>query len=216
MSKYVVVDLEMCNVSKWVRKETYNYGSEIIQIGAVLLDDTYKITDSFKTYVSPQFGAIDSFIQNLTGITKEDTKDAPALCEALEMFAEWIPDDAILVSWSDNDENQIRKELEHKHMSIPEFQRYMEGWIDCQKTFSEKMDSPKTYSLSEALVIADISFEDGAHDALVDAHNTALLFGKMQTEETLNLNAYYKPENAEKEFLSATLADLLKDFKFVS
>ena len=38
----------------------------------------------------------------------------------------------------------------------------------------------KKYKLSEALSIADISYDDGAHDALVDAKNTARLFAKTQ------------------------------------
>lgn len=35
---YLVIDLEMCRVKKLYRK-TYKYASEIIQIGAVLLDE---------------------------------------------------------------------------------------------------------------------------------------------------------------------------------
>ena len=37
---YLVIDLEMCRVKKLYRK-TYKYASEIIQIGAVLLDEGF-------------------------------------------------------------------------------------------------------------------------------------------------------------------------------
>lgn len=40
MSKYVVFDLEMCKVPKHIKTE--NLHMEIIEIGAVLLDETYK------------------------------------------------------------------------------------------------------------------------------------------------------------------------------
>ena len=56
------------------------------------------------------------------------------------------------------------------------------------------MDSPKTYKLSEALVIADINYDSGEHDALVDAKNTAQLFIKMETEDEMQLNPYYSTE----------------------
>lgn len=46
--------------------------------------------------------------------------------------------------------------------------------------------------MSEALVAADIIYEDGAHDGLVDAYNTALLFAKVEREPELVLNPYYK------------------------
>ena len=156
MSKYVIVDLEMCRVPKGFKRENFKSACELIEIGAVLLDDTYEIVDRFKIYVSPEYGEVDQYIQNLTGITKADTKDAPTTKEALELFVNWLPEDAILVSWSDNDEKQIRKEAELKNLDIPGLDKYLDNWEDCQKTFSEKMNSPKNYRLSEALIIADI------------------------------------------------------------
>lgn len=54
------------------------------------------------------------------------------------------------------------------------------------------MKKQRCYKLSEALVAADIIYEDGAHDGLVDAYNTALLFAKMERETELVLNPYYK------------------------
>ena len=38
---YVVIDLEMCHVPKTYRSKNYKYASEIIQIGAVMLDQNY-------------------------------------------------------------------------------------------------------------------------------------------------------------------------------
>ena len=45
--------------------------------------------------------------------------------------------------------------------------------------------------MSEALAITDIFYDENAHDALVDAQNTAELFIKMATEEELVLSPYY-------------------------
>ena len=69
MSKYVILDLEMCNVPYNDRRDWLNCNNEIIEIGAVLLDDSLKICDSFKTYVHPEYGVLDSVISDLTGIT---------------------------------------------------------------------------------------------------------------------------------------------------
>ena len=75
----------------------------------------------------------------------------------------------------------------------------LDSWIDCQKTFGEKLNSERCYRLSEALVAADIIYEDGAHDGLVDAYNTALLFAKMEKEDELSLNPYYRSMLFEEE-----------------
>lgn len=112
--------------------------------------------------------------------------------EALQAFVEWLPEDTKVVSWSNNDEVQIRHEIEAKGIFIDRLEGLLENWIDCQKTFAEKMNNQRCYKLSEALVAADIIYEDGAHDGLVDAYNTAFLFAKMEREPELVLNPYYK------------------------
>ena len=151
MSSYVVVDLEMCNVPRGARREAFHASSELIQIGAVLIDDNYRITDSFMTYVAPE-----------------------------------------LVAWSGNDRAQIQREIRGKELSIPRLDTYMdeECWIDCQALFADKLDTSKSFRLSEALLLAEIEFDDGAHDALIDARNTAKLFEKVQREEVLTLSPY--------------------------
>lgn len=51
MSKYVVLDLEMCKVSKEAQKDIFKSARELIQIGAVEMDEHYRITRSFQTFV---------------------------------------------------------------------------------------------------------------------------------------------------------------------
>lgn len=212
MSKYVIVDLEMCKV-RGLKREKLGGSCEIIEIGAVLLDDTYEIADRFKTYVSPEYGEIDQFIQKLTGISKADTVNAPTIKEALELLMNWLPEDAVLVSWSDNDEKQIRKEIELKSLDIPGLDKYLDSWEDCQKTFGEKMNSSKNYRLSEALIIADIDYDENIHDGLVDAENTAMLFAKMKREPKLKLISCYVTED-EDNTMYTPIGGLLKNFSY--
>ena len=37
-----------------------NWATEIIEIGAVLLDENYDVIDSYKSYVKPDIGIIDN------------------------------------------------------------------------------------------------------------------------------------------------------------
>lgn len=62
------------------------------------------------------------------------------------------------------------------------------------------MNAQKKYKLSEALIIADIDYDEGEHDALVDAKNTAQLFVKMEREPVLVLNPYYSNQKEEKTY----------------
>ena len=112
-------------------------------------------------------------------------------------------------------ENQIRKETEAKNIEIPRLNDYLDSWIDCQKTFGEKMNSPKTYKLSEALSITGIEYDERIHDALIDAKNTALLFAKMKREPKLQLVSWYVAEDDDDNNTEtySPFAELLKDFK---
>jgi len=211
MQTYVIIDLEMCKVPPEKHEET-PLRNELIQIGAVLLDENLEIYDTFETFVCPEFGVIDDFIEQLTGITNEDTKDAPYIDEAIDIFLDWVPEDAVIVSWSDTDRYQIMHELDAKEIYFDELEYYFDTWMDCQKTFSEKMNSNKVYKLSEALIIADIYPEDGEHDALVDARNTAILFTKMMREDKLQLSSYYITEDQNKQTTYSPFADLLEKF----
>lgn len=213
MSYYVVVDLEMCRVPKTQRKQ-YKYKHEIIQIGAALMDSDLNILDTFSEYVKPEFGYLDNFISKLTGIQVRDLDKAGNVQTVLAKFMDWLPQDDVVipVSWSNSDELQFRYELTEKNIPISErFDQMLFNWIDCQPQFSRKMRMRKQYSLEEALIATDICTEGRAHNGMVDAYNTALLYAKMQNEDELVLNKYYRIAhcNEEPEHLSFGLGDLL-------
>ena len=48
---YLVIDLEMCKVPKHYRTPKYKYANEIIQVGAVLLNEDYDRIASINQYV---------------------------------------------------------------------------------------------------------------------------------------------------------------------
>lgn len=127
MCKYAVVDLEMCKVSHRVRKDRFRWARKTIQIGAVLLNESFEIIDEFVTCVAPQYGFIDTFINNHTGISRGDVAKAPEMKEALQAFVEWLPKDTKVVSWSNNDEVQIRHEIEAKEI-------FIDGLVDAYNT----------------------------------------------------------------------------------
>ncbi len=205
IEKYVVLDLEMCDVPFGEKREVFNTAKELIQIGAVMLDNDYNVIDHFDMFVKPEYGIITPNIQRLTGISPKDVQDALTADKALAEFEKWIPKNSILVTWSDNDVKQLDDELYFKDICLMKLYDYLDNYIDCQEIFSEKMDTNRIYQLSEALAIANIDYDEHIHNAHVDAYNTALLFKKLQTEDKLTLSPYY--------FTSANTYDPFKSRK---
>lgn len=212
--RYIVIDLEMCNVPKTKRTE-YEYKLEIIQIGAVKLDDNYEIIDKFSTYVSPVYGQLDRTIRKLTGIVESDLKDAPNLTKALDDFFEWAgEEDYVIVSWSHSDDGQFKHEFECKNMNDERIENLYPTWIDAQKMFSKIAKIDRSTSLEEALIASDIYQEGRAHDGLTDAYNTAVLFRKMKTEKEFTFNRdYYAAKYSEPEHLGVSMSSLFANIK---
>ncbi|MDO4488370.1 MAG: 3'-5' exonuclease [Eubacteriales bacterium] len=213
MKHYVVIDLEMSNVERRMKK-VLHMGMETIQIGAVLLNDEFDIIDSFNTYVKPQYSHADSFITGLTGIKDEDLADAPVFEDALAEFVDWLPSgDVVMVSWSFSDRAQLSREMENKGITCPRLETLFETWVDAQQIFDEKTDSYRASSLTDALNACDINASGNAHNGLDDARNTALLFKKLMTEPVLQLNPYYAEAKKEETTpLTCSLGDLFSIF----
>ena len=57
MNDLLIIDFEMCEVDRAVIKNTGVYlDHEIIQIGAVILNEKNKITAEYSAYVKPHYG----------------------------------------------------------------------------------------------------------------------------------------------------------------
>ena len=88
--KYVVIDLEMNPIATTYATERKACKLEVIQIGAVLLDERYQEIGSFVTLVKPQFNSrIERRYERLTGIKTEMTESSPYFEEAVNMFFNW-------------------------------------------------------------------------------------------------------------------------------
>ena len=206
---YLVIDLEMCRVQK-LYKRNYKYASEIIQIGAVLLDERFKKIATLCQYVNPEYGVLDNFIEKLTGIKNYEIKRAPKLTEALEHLVDWIGDREYRVyAWSNSDQLQILREIKAKDIKSDKINIFMDEnrWIDYQEVFMQRFHLDRHFSLEEALERAEIEPEGNFHDGLDDAVNTGKLIEKLELNPEYKLVDYALLESDGP--LSCTIGDLL-------
>ncbi len=219
--KYVVVDLEMNPVSAEYRKIHDTGNMEIIEIGAVALDDSYSEIDSFYTYIKPSFNSvIEKKYERLTGITTSMVENAPDFENALNMFIKWcenLNDEIQFCQWSESDLMQIKKEIVMKQYITTDREDFLlSEWCDFQHEFGELLGIEKKISLKEALMYAGIDFEGRQHDALYDARNTAVLLATARDEENRKehfdkIIAAMKPKSEN----SFTLGDVFDFSKIV-
>lgn len=180
----IFIDLEFCGIDRQneaVRKIT---PFEIIEIGAVKLNDRDEIVDEYDSYIHPVYGSIEKEISELTHITNEDVAEARPFAEVMEEFLDWIGDEETTVySWSMSDHAQLEKECRLKSCFDQRVDDLLTHWIDFQKVFGGLIGIEQSIALDKALTGAGLTFDGMQHRANSDAINTAKLYQLTQDEE---------------------------------
>lgn len=175
----VIIDLEMNPINRKNKAKCKPCSYEIIEIGAVMLDDDNKEIDSFKSYVKPQYSDdVTNKVQDLTGIKTFMLQGAPGFVEVIKLFDTWAGSkgEYRIVTWSESDKNQIEKEAGLKSFYDKEFFERIGNSHDIQIDYTVLAEEERVVSLDKALWSLGILFEGKAHDALFDARNTGTLY----------------------------------------
>lgn len=183
---YVIFDLEWNQppTQEAMLLEPLCLPGEIIEIGAVKLNDSFQLIDQCKLYIRPQYYTkLHRKISSLTHITDRLLEqEGLAFPEAFARFSRWCGEDYAYMTWSLSDlpillDNMLLHGLEVDRLPV---------CYDLQRIFlREVLRSNRRLSLDHALEIMGIRGEE-AHDALHDAINTARLCRKLDLEDYLS------------------------------
>lgn len=210
--QHIMIDLEMNKIEKQYRDQ-YKLSSELIEIGAVRLDEHFQIVEHYQTYVSPDYGKMNPKIIQLTGITDEKLGGAPRFFEAMDDFARWIgAEPAQFYSWSMSDIHQFKTEAEFKEYHGEIISRMAANWNDFQQEYSELLGIEKKIKLKQAVAAADYEFTGAEHTALADAVNTAEILRLSKNKE--EFERVMKPvlDLFRKEKEQSTLLEMCPEF----
>lgn len=167
---YIVFDLELN--SKIFKSKTPN---EIIEIGAIKLNERLECVDSFQAFVKPKVHKkLFPVVKRKTNILQQDINDAPNFRSVLLAFKEWIGRDYILCSWGHDDIHHLKLNCQFNKSGV----KWIDSHIDIQKHFSRIYNAPagQRYSLAKALELLGITVGEELHRADADARYTAEVF----------------------------------------
>lgn len=196
---YIIIDLEWNNAYNYAKKTGMN---EIIEIGAVKLNDSLRIEETFKQLVKPQFSKkISSHCKKLTHITIDELKNGIPFVEAMKDFRRWCGDDFVLLSWSTSDLYALADNFK-KLWSIDEI-TFIKKYADVQKYCQSYIESENTnqISLSNCAEKFGITIEEELHRALADCVLTAKCFKHVYDKD--NFKQYI--HNCDKDFFCKLL-----------
>ena len=202
--RYVCIDLEMTEFSASQRCFVPGANGEVIQFGAVMLDENYNMLSEFSSYVKPVYSSVTPIINQLTGITNQNLEKADNFLTVFDKFCYWRGEGNITTfCWSKADFNQLWAELEAKGKHRYDLFGTLHDFVDLQNIFGKLVSSKTSVGLEAAMRLLQMDFKGQIHTALSDSYNTARILHKLFCTESLDLEFEYinpsKENVAEKK-----------------
>ena len=193
---YIVFDLEFNQGYKYKRKNKSRINPkcrfEIIQIGALKLDENLQTIGRFNKLVKPKvYNCLHHFIAEMTDITAEKLEDANPFNKVYREFVEFIGEDSILCTWGVADMRELVRNINFHKLDLSLLSH---DYIDLQRLASEyfKTRNGNSIGLKNAVEALDLPLDSQFHDAFNDAYYTTEVFKKIYTEDispiTYNMN----------------------------
>ncbi|MFF2480207.1 exonuclease domain-containing protein [Paenibacillus sp. NPDC058071] len=169
---YIILDIEFNG-----RKFASELPMEVIEIGAVRLNEKLEFTDEFSKLIKPvYFSKLNSFIKKKTGIPQEDIDAADGFKKVIAEFMRWLDrsEQFLLFTWGGEDLKRIVFDT-RMHKLDDEYWTSA-YYFDLLKGFLRYRNLTNDVSVEAALADLAITAEGNAHRALDDARMTAEVF----------------------------------------
>ena len=185
---YIVFDLEF--------NQGYNFAKgtkslinpkcpfEIIQIGAIKLNDHFETIGTLDVIVKPEiYTTLNPFVKELTGITMEELNKGISFKKMYEDFSNFIKADrSILCVWGIADIKELIRNIEYYELdslTVPteyiDIQSYASTSLNCKKGIN--------IGLGNAAKLLSVPIESQFHDAFNDAFYTTEVFKKIYNKK---------------------------------
>ncbi len=170
--KYIVFDLEAtCWKNKTDRRR------EIIEIGAVKVDENSKVLDEFNCFIKPVIHPmLSDFCKELTTIDQREIDSAGFFPEAISQFRRWIDIDEeyVLCSWGFYDKKQLENDSD-----LHQLDKYWIGsHVSLKHQHAKIKKLKRPVGLSNAMAGENIKPQGIHHRGIDDAKNISKIFVK--------------------------------------
>ena len=183
---YVIMDLEWNNS---YNKKLKSFFNEIIEIGAVMIDEDLDVVDTFSVLIKSQLSTkLSGRVKNLTHISNEDMYGGISISKAISDFSKWVEgNDCVFMSWGNGD---IRVMLDNLHFfcdidGIPFISKYADLQKYCQTQL--KLSHSQQIGLSAVATLFGIDVSEySTHRALDDSLLSWRCFRKCYNADALS------------------------------
>lgn len=206
MKNYIVFDLEWNQSPHGKADSIEEFPFEIIEIGAVKLDEAFRQTEEFHRLVRPQvYKQIHYAISEVThmnmGELKESGEKFPLV---VKEFLEWCGPEAVYCTWGSMDLMELQRNMRYYGVENPLPRPLF--YYDVQKLYGLFYKEGAKLSLDTVVSELDLMEERPFHRALTDAYYTGKILrrmGEMMEPEAFlayrSVDYYRLPEQKKEE-----------------
>lgn len=175
---------------------------EIIEIGAVKLNENYEIIDKFTQLIKPQiYHTMHKITADLIHLQMKELNKGKDFSSVVTEFLEWCGEDYIFATWGPLDLLELQRNM--KYYKLNSLSDGPIKFYDVQKLFSLGIMKDKTRKTLEfAIDYFNIEKDIPFHRAYSDAYYTAKVFKKIVNPNILQLfsfDTFNIPESKKEE-----------------
>ncbi len=199
---YIVFDLEWNQCPFGKGRENPRLPFEIIEIGAVKLDEQRNVLGEFHRLIHPMvYKRIHFRTKEILGMSMKMLESGDFFYDAIKAFLDWCGEDYRFCSWGSMDLTELQRNM--KYYGLLELIKGPIRYYDIQKVFSLAYEDGKSRrSLEYGIDYLNIEKTRDFHHALTDAYYTADIM-KHIDEDILRMNdsidCYQNPQSREEE-----------------
>lgn len=199
---YIIFDLEWNQGVSHGEKRDKKMPLEIVEIGAVKLNEEREMISEFSELVKPQiYHEMHNITRKIIHIQMEELEKGRPFEEVMASFLEWCGDDCLFCTWGSLDLLELQRNMKYYNL-VPLSDKPIK-YYDIQKLFSLAYEDGKNRrALEYAIDMLGIKKDIPFHRAFSDAYYTAKVFDKIEDPDVLekySFDTYIIPDSTENE-----------------
>lgn len=203
MKDYIVFDLEWNQSPCGKENSIEQLPFEIIEIGAVKLDEQFRRISEFHKLIAPQvYGQLHYKISEVTHMDMEQLRqEGESFPDVMAQFLDWCGESPVFCTWGSMDLTELQRNMNYFQVENP-FEKPL-FYYDVQKLYALSHGaSSERVALDTAVEELEVMEERCFHRALDDAYYTGKVLSTMDFEEMepyYSVDYYRLPASPEEE-----------------
>lgn len=195
---YIILDLEWNQAFETESNPSVPF--EIVEIGAVKLDEQMEIVDQFQSYIKPLlYPMLHYKVKQMLGYSESTLRQGRPFHMVCREFLKWCGADYRFVTWGELDLEQLQRNMDY--YGLRKLDKPL-PYYNLQRIYSKLYQTEKAVRLEQAVEQQGIDKDRPFHQAVNDAYYTGKILQGIEPTQFIDeysFDTYNNPKNKQEE-----------------